>query len=365
MIKSLVDRFMDLVRRGRDGKNQGIKVGLKKLEKIIAGIQRSIYTVIAGSTGSGKTTYALYTYIYKPLMEKLGQDDFKIVYYSLEMTAEVLMAKLASMFIWEQHGIEITFDVILSRDEIISEEHFKILEETYEWLTMVEKHLVIYDKAINSDGVYAHLKGYASQHGEFKSVGEHQEVYIPKVKDQYVIVVIDHIGLIRRKAGQSKKDAIDATSSYLIYFRNKCGYSPVVLMQVNRTSSSMDRRNAEMQELQLDDIKDSGTPSEDAEIVLALFNPAREKMSNYRDYKIKLIKEYFRSILVLKNRYGEADKMVPLNFFGSVGIFRELPPANELSASDYERYTSLSYSENTDKEKQVEPSDEKSFTFKL
>lgn len=340
MIKSAVDRLFSLIERGKLGKNIGLDIGLPKLKKIIAGIQRSMYTVVAGSTGSGKTTFTLYAYIYRPLMAMLGDPKLKIIYYSLEMTGETLLAKLASIFMYEHFGREITFNTILSRDEIISDEDYELVKQTREWLEKVQQHLIIYDKGLNCDGMYAHLKTYAEDNGVFTD-GETEEVYVPNVEDQYTIVVIDHIGLMRKRTGQTKKDAIDMTSNYLIYFRNKCGYSPVVLMQVNRQSSSMDRRKGEMQELQLDDLKDSGTPSEDAEIVMALFNPYREKMTSYREYKIKILKEFFRSVLVLKNRYGEADKMVPLNFFGTVGYWRELPLPTEISLEDYDRYLTI------------------------
>lgn len=339
-METTVDRLFSQILRGRDGKNIGLDIGLPKLKKIIAGVQRSMYTVIAGSTGSGKTTFVLYTYIYRQLMSMLGDERLKIIYYSLEMTGETLLAKIASLYMYETFGREVTFNTILSRDGIISDEDYELVMKTREWLELVQKHLIIYDKGLTCNGLYAHLKTYAEANGDF-STTEHQQIYTPYVEDQYTIVVIDHIGLIRKMAGQSKKDAIDMSSNYLIQFRNKCGFSPVVLMQVNRQSSSMDRRKGDMQELQLDDLKDSGTPSEDAEIVMALFNPYREKMSSYRDYKIKIIKEYFRSMVVLKNRYGEADKVVPLNFFGTIGYWRELPKPDEISLEDYERFRTI------------------------
>jgi replicative DNA helicase len=342
MMKNVVDRLFRMIAWGKKGKNKGLAMGLPRLEKFIAGIQRKIYTLIAGGTGSGKTTFALYAYIYKPLMEMLGDPRLKIIYYSLEMTAEVLLAKLASIFIWEQYGVDMPFDVILSRTEVISDEHYEILLEVRKWLEDIQQHLIIYDKSMTCDGLYAHLREYAEENGEFYE-DDTQEIYTPNVEGQFTIVILDHIGLLRRKTAQAKKEAIDAASNHLIYFRNKCGYSPVVLMQVNRTSSSMDRRNAEMQELQLDDIKDSGTPSEDADLVMAIFNPFREKMSKYRGFIIPKIREYLRSILILKNRYGDADKFVAMNFFGSVGLFKELPDLEEYvpTEQDYAQWTSL------------------------
>ena len=43
----------------------------------------------------------------------------------------------------------------------------------------------------------------------------------------------------------------------------------------------------------------------------------------------------------LKNRYGEADVEIGVNFFGRCGIWKELPKPDEIY--DYERYTSPNY----------------------
>ena len=44
---------------------------------------------------------------------------------------------------------------------------------------------------------------------------------------------------------------------------------------------------------------------------------------------------------VLKNRYGEADVEIGVNFFGKCGIWKELPKPDEIY--DYERYTNPNY----------------------
>ena len=53
------------------------------------------------------------------------------------------------------------------------------------------------------------------------------------------------------------------------------------------------------------------------------------------------MQDKFRAITVLKNRYGEADVEVGVNFFGRCGIWKELPKPDEIF--DYERYTNPNY----------------------
>ena len=61
---------------GREGKNWGYSMGLSKLEEVIDGVTQSIYTLVFSPTGSGKTSLVLYSYIYKPLMEHLYDNNF-------------------------------------------------------------------------------------------------------------------------------------------------------------------------------------------------------------------------------------------------------------------------------------------------
>ena len=85
-MKKYSKRFKESVDRGLAGKNVGITMGLPRLEEHIYGIQPAIYTLLFGKTGCGKTSVALYSYIYRPLMEMIKQKKkFKIIYFSLEI----------------------------------------------------------------------------------------------------------------------------------------------------------------------------------------------------------------------------------------------------------------------------------------
>lgn len=98
--------------------------------------------------------------------------------------------------------------------------------------------------------------------------------------------------------------------------------------------------------------KDTGAPGQDSEIIIALFNPHREKLASYRGYDIKQLSSNFRSITVLKNRYGEADVEVGCAFYGKIGLFSELPKPDEIY--DYEKYSNpkwiLNKEDNIEKE---------------
>lgn len=334
----ITEALLGAIDRGRQGENQGLSMGLPKFESYIDGVSRGTYTLLFGGTGCGKTSLALYSYIYRPIMENINSEDFKVIYYSLEMTAENLFAKLLSIYIWEKYSKEFSFKELLSRkkDYVLSDEDYQLVLDSADWLKRLEKIITIYDRALTSDSLYAHLSKEMEKHGTFEKT-ETRKIYHKNNPNLTVLVVLDHIGLVRKGKGRTKKEEIDLASSYLLGFRNRCDISPLVLMQMNRTSSSMDRRKGGFQEPQLDDIKDSGNPSEDAEIVISVFNPCREKMASYRGYDIKQLGNSFRSLIVLKNRYGDTDVAVGCSFFGKVGLWKELPKADDIH--DYSQYT--------------------------
>ena len=362
---SIVNSVFNQIERGMNGENWGLPMGMPKLEGVIDGVTRSTYSLIFGSTGSGKSSFALYAYIYKPIMDNIDNENFKVIYYSLEMSAETLFVKLLSIYLWEKYGKQLSYKDILSkkRGKTLSKEDYELIKDSEKWMARLEQIITIYDRTLTADRMYSHLLKELEKYGQFEET-ESRKIYKSNNKNQIILVVIDHIALMRKDKGRTKKEEIDLASNYLVTLRNRCGISPLIIMQMNRSSSSMDRRNAGFQEPQLDDIKDSGGPSEDAEVVLALFHPHREKLNSYKDYKIKdALENIFRAIIVLKNRFGDTDVSIGNAFYGNVGVWRELPKGKEIN--DYEPYLTLNYieSKKEDEPKEQQDHEEKNFQF--
>ena len=76
--------LIDEIARGREGRNWGFSLGLPKLEDLTDGLTKSTYTLLFASSGIGKSSLAIYAYIYKPLMEHLEDDNLLLILFSLE-----------------------------------------------------------------------------------------------------------------------------------------------------------------------------------------------------------------------------------------------------------------------------------------
>lgn len=348
-----IKQLLENIQRGKQGKNIGISTGKPKLDSIIYGIQRKyLYTIGADSSG-GKTSFALDVYIYN-LLKNASDKDVSILYYSFEMSEDVLQAKLLSQYIWDTFGEVVTFKDILSYTDTLSEKHEELINKSIDWLESVDKKLMIYDKALTPNAIYATCKRWLSNFGDFVKIDEHREEYVDKNPDKYKVVLIDHVGLI---AGpDSKKVKIDTTVDFFIYFRNKCSITGVFIQQMNRNAKSMDRKLNSYELYQLDDFKDTSGTTDASEVVMALYFPYREKIPKCEGYPIQnTLKKRFRLCMVLKNRYGIADINIGLNFFGEIGKFNELPKPEEIT--DYTPYLELIKQEVKPDKKEV--SDEK------
>ncbi len=101
-------------------------------------------------------------------------------------------------------------------------------------------------------------------------------------------------------------------------------------------------------EPQLEDFADSSSTQNDADVVLALFDPMRYKVADPSGYDLDKLRDsygakYFRSLRLIKNSYGEDDIRIGLAFLGQIGMFKELPKKMNIKDSDYEAVVNKSY----------------------
>jgi replicative DNA helicase len=209
--------------------------------------------------------------------------------------------------------------------------------------------ITIIDGPDNPIGIAKNLKTHALKHGNIEEIDEWNKRYVPHDPNVVTIVVIDHIGLLKlTKDHSTKKQAIDKMSDELRYARDFYGYTPVVVSQFNRDISNPIRiKNGDV-EPQLEDFADSSQTQNDADVVLALFDPMRYKVADPSGYNLDKLKDdygakYFRSLRLIKNSYGEDDVRIGLGFLGSIGMFKELPRKKDITDSDYGSITNKSY----------------------
>jgi hypothetical protein len=350
---SLFDDLKGEVEKGLLGGNKGIPMGFEKLNKYI-GIRKSIYILIGGNTGSGKTAFVDDAFILNPLdwyISKKNDTNIKlqIVYRSMERSRVYKIAKWLSRKIFLDTGFVIPVGTLLGWTGTMTESEQKLFYE-YEWYTQkIEEVVTIIDGAENPVGIAKNLKTLAESQGEIIDLDKYNKKYMPNDNNLVTIVVIDHIGLLKTtKDYPTKKQAIDKLSDDLRFARDFYGYTIVAVSQFNRSISNPIRLKNGDVEPQLEDFAESSQTQNDADIILALFDPIRYKVADPSGYDLARLKDsfgakYYRSIRLIKNSYGEDDLRLGLAFMGQIGLFKELKRSKDMTVVDYDSVTDKSY----------------------
>lgn len=247
----IVDNLYKSIERGKQGLNNGLSTGLSKLDTLVYGVQRKWMTVWAGDSGSGKSSVVLFTQIYTPFKQKMENPniDLHFLLFSFEMSAEVLLAKLLSLYIYDTYNRILSYGDILSLTTTISNEDLDFINDSRWWLEEFEKCCDIIDKPTTAKGLYAICKEWSRKFGTYKEIESNEnytkEDYIPNNPEQYLIVLVDHIKLLSLSTGHTPKQEIDEACDYLIHFRNKCSFTINIVQQFNRNFKSMERKQSE------------------------------------------------------------------------------------------------------------------------
>ena len=347
------DELDSEIQRGRSGLNNGIPFAYKRLGKYI-GIRKRIYTQVTGSPGSGKSAFVHSTYILNPFdhIKTINSSGikFKVILFAMERSKIYVLVKWLSRKIFLDQGVLIPLQKLLGWwDNKLTDDEYSLVQMYKDYINELLEVVEIYEGATNPTGVYKIVKEYAKANGIFESIDEYRKVYIPNSPNEIVIIMQDHLGLTSTEKGyENKKDAIDKLSSYNQYFRDVLGYSPVVVSQLNRNLSNPIYQKMQSFEPTLDDAKESGKPAEDSDVVLSLFDPQRYHTED-PTYKVNKFIDpstganYFRSLKILKNNYGEDHIRLGLGFQGVTGIFKELPKKEAMDDFDYNSLFNYSY----------------------
>jgi len=340
------------VTAGYEGRNNGIPMGFDRLNRYI-GIRKSIYTLVGGLAGSGKTSFIDDAYVLNPFDWFISHKDpklkLRIIYRSMERSRTYKLAKWVGRKIFMDHGVIIPVPKLLGWTEKMTPDEHDLFLLYEDYIGQMQDVITIIDGPENPVGIAKELKAHALKNGRIEQIDEYNKRYFPNDENVITIVIIDHIGLLKTTKDQStKKDAIDKMSDELRYARDFYGYTPVVVSQFNRSISNIVRLKNGDVEPQLEDFAESSSTQNDADIVLALFDPMRYKVSDPSGYTLEKLKDqygakYFRSLRLIKNSFGEDDVRIGLGFMGQLGIFKELPKSKDMTDDVYQSVINKSY----------------------
>lgn len=351
-MEGLFDATLAEIDSGRSGRIITIPTGIQKYDETVYGTRKGCYYLYGAETGVGKTKFVrekhIYT-VYDHFQQINNPERFDVNFldFSLEISAKENMAAAISRRIYLTENRVITPDRLFSWTGRLEEETRNLVAGYRPYFSEFERKLEVYDHGeITPNYYHDALLAYAKRVGKFKKEGRvisecvGYELTNPNL---FTIIIVDTVNLADMDSGHDTiKSSIDRISRINVWFRNICGFTPIVIQQFNAEISAVDRSRYGIKTPLLRDFEDSKRTTKDANVVFGMFDPMRhmkQEETEFMGYDITILKSWFRSLHLLKHRNGPSNKFIPLQCKGAVGIFNQLPDAGNMDPMTYSAYT--------------------------
>lgn len=348
VLKSLEERRQNIL----NGNINCIPSPFKRFSEDFQGIEQGKYYLISAATKVGKTQLANFIFLYNSILYAYNHPDklsLKIFYFPLEETQEAITLRFMSYLLYTISKGEIRkspTDLKSVREQYpIDEKVLNIFkEEPYKGiLDFFEEHVTFVPDR-NPTGIYKEAQKYAENNGKTYmkklsiidnktgKVVEEKDVfdyYVPDNPKEYVMIIVDHIGLISTEKQFDLRESINHLSDKMIQLRNKYNYIPVIIQQQGQETMNLEAYKANKIRPTIAGLSDSKYTAKDANVMLGLANPYSFELPEYAGYDITKLKGNARFLEVVINRDGISNGMIGLYFDGCTNFFKELPPPSD------------------------------------
>lgn len=293
-------------------------------------------------------------FLYNPLFYAYNNPDkvhIKVFYFPLEESVESITLRFMSHILNRFYDYSISPIDLKSTNEgrVISQEVLDILEsdKCKDILRFFEENVLFFEDR-NATGIYKQIKTYADKNGVThkkkinivnKETGDSEErevfdYYEPNDPKEYVLLIVDHISLLSPEAGMNLRESINRLSEYMILFRNRYNYSPVIIQQQGVETGNLEAFKSNKIRPTMSGLSDSKYTAKDCSMMLGITNPYSHELDTYLGYDIKKFKDNIRFLEVVLNRDGQSNGIIALYFDGKTCTFRELPKPDDSKALD-------------------------------
>lgn len=301
------------------------------------GVEQGTYYLISGASKSSKSKITNFLFLFNTVLYAYRHPELvklRIFYALLEEKDENITMKFICYLLYIFHKIRIDIKTLKSVDSnrTVSAKILDIIKslEMQSILQFYKDHVeFIPDR--NPTGIYNTLKNYADSHGtihkKFSKVLNKEvfDWYEPNDPDEYVLCIVDHIGLISTERGMDLRESIKKLSEYFKIVRNHYNYSPVVVQQQNSETISLEAFKANKIRPTQKGLADSQDTGKDCDIFLGITNPFSFEMKEYLKYDITKLRGYARFLEVVLGRDGESNAILGMYFDGATNFYAPLP----------------------------------------
>jgi len=340
----LVERTIHTIEERKEriesGKINCIPTPLEKFKYDFPGTEQATYYLISGGAKASKSKFTNFIFLFNTILYIYNHPDLvrlKVFYALLEETQMNIMMKFMCYVLYVKYkmrvdikelkcveaGRSVRSDVV----EVLKSEEMRCI-----WRFFIDHIEWIPDR--NPTGIYNSLDRYAKSHGTIHTKWSESlqkdvfDYYEPNDPDEYVLCIIDHIGLIAPERNLDLRESIKKLSEYLKIVRNKYGYSPVVVQQQNSETLSLDAYKQNKVYPTQRGLLDCQDTARDCDVFLGIVNPYSFEFKFFGDnngYDITKLRGYGRWLKVVQGRDGESDATLGMFFDGATGWYASLP----------------------------------------
>lgn len=248
-------------------KDTGIETGFYDLDSLINKLQKGESYVIAGRPSMGKTTIAM------NILMNTAKNGAKCLVFSMEMTKKDLVENQLS----SESGVPNT----KIRSAKLNPVEIGMIENAAARLKSL-KIRIDATASLRASQIQARAKMFAMSEG-------------------VDLILVDHIGLAKSDGAFNREREISEISMAMKCMAKDLDIPVISISQLNRECEKRDNKRPIAS-----DLRDSGSVEQDADVIIMVY---RDDFYN-QESEIKGTCE----LILRKNRFGERDKTVVLNF---------------------------------------------------
>ena len=349
--KSLFSRVYENIVNKRErilsGKVNCIPWQLPRFEESSPGIEQGKYYQITAQSKAGKTQLADALFVFNTVKQIIDDNldiRLKIFYFSLELSKEEKMLSCFANILYIKEGLRIAPTDLKSTHakKVLSSEVLEIIFKYQKYFDKIEEIVEFIDSVRHATGIYDLVRKYAVANGTIYhrdivingEITQVEDRYEPNDPEEYVMIIIDHIGLIQPQklngTQLSLHESISLLSSdYLIKLRNRFNYIPVVVIQQAIAGENIEHKKAGALRPSVANLGDNKLIARDCNMMIGIFSPFKHEIPEYMGYDITKFKDNIRFMEIIISRDGGAGTICPLYFDGAVTYFKELPRSDD------------------------------------
>lgn len=323
------------------------------------GTRRGEYVGVTGNTSSGKTQLTKELYLFNTIEFFIrNKKKGKILWFGMEESFEEFEYSLLSYLLFRvsadaDQPTRLNIMDFLAVGRSISKKDLAVIEQ-YDYLVDVYLSYIEFFPFKNRvNDIYTTCMEYAMDHGVFTDKYDQESTkedvlnknvakFFWKDPDTFHVVVFDHVGLV--DGSSSLYDNVGELSKQAMFLSTKLGMISVAVVQQMAAQEDIEHINAKRVMPSIQGTGDNKSIVRDFKTYIGIGNLHRYDISDTTldsrtTKKIKLnlkkleIGQYYRELIILKNRYGLVGMKTGLGFDGKVGFMQNIE--DELAATDF------------------------------